>query len=273
VNAFAPNGESLLAECTLAALDVETTGLSAGRGDRIIEIALVIGRRGEEPRTWSSLVNPERPVGATHIHGITEDMLVGQPRFSELVPTLAELLTGTVVVAHNASFDMGFLAHECTGAGLRLPQQPVLDTLGMARRVLGFGDHRLSSLCTRFNLRRERAHRALDDALATWHLLWRLADTADGAGGLRLASAQVLSRRRTDAEVDGVISLLERARAGGKRVVVDYLSGITPEDPPIRRTLTIQRVSRSRVKAWCHLRDAERTFRLDRLRIVDDGVS
>jgi hypothetical protein len=56
-------------------------------------------------------------------------------------------------------------------------------------------------------------------------------------------------------------------------VVVDYLSGITPEDPPIRRTLTIQRVSRSRVKAWCHLRDAERTFRLDRLRIVDDGVS
>lgn len=269
MSVHAPAGDSLLADCVVAALDVETTGLSAGRGDRIIEIALAIGRRGEEPQLWSSLVNPERPVAATHIHGITDDMLVGQPRFAELVPMLSELLGGTVIVAHNASFDMGFLAHECIGAGLRIPQRRVLDTLGMARRVLGFGDHRLSSLCTRFALGRARAHRAPDDALATWHLLWRLADVADQAGGLRLASAELLSRRRSDAEVDAVIARLEGARAAGLALVVDYLSGITPEDPPIRRTITVQRVSRSRVKAWCHLREAERTFRLDRLRIVE----
>ena len=138
--------DRLLADLPLAALDLETTGLSPARGDRIIEIAIVVGRRGEEPRTWSSLVDPERPVAATHIHGITDAMLQGQPRFADLVPAIAAQLDGAVVVAHNAPFDMGFLDHECAGAGLRLPVRPVLDTLGLARRILGLGDHRLGGL-------------------------------------------------------------------------------------------------------------------------------
>ena len=265
-----PLEDRLLRELPLAAIDLETTGLSPQRGDRVIEMAVVVGRRGETPRSWSSLVNPERPVAATHIHGITDSMLANQPRFADLVPRLTALVEGAVIVAHNAPFDMGFLAHECAAAGLQLPPRPVLDTLGLARRVLGFGDHRLSSLCTRFHLQRERAHRALDDALATWHLAWHLADAADPEGGLSLGSAQLLSRRRIEGEVSAVVARLNAARARGTPIVVDYPSVLTPDEPPTRRTLTIQRVSRSRVRAFCHLRAADRTFRLDRLRIVED---
>jgi DNA polymerase III epsilon subunit family exonuclease len=269
----ARGGEQRLADLVLAAVDLETTGLSFARGDRILEVAVVVGRRGETPRAWSSLVNPGRPVAATHIHGITDTMVRDQPPFAALVPVIAEQIAGTVLVAHNAPFDMGFLNHECAAAGHRLPEVPVLDTLGLARRVLGLGDHRLATLCERFQLRRDRAHRALDDAFATWKLAWLLADAADPSGGLSVGHALHLARRRTASEVDAVVRHLEAARARGRALVVDYISGVAPDTPPTRRTITVQKVTRSRVVAFCHLRTADRTFRLDRLRIVGEGVT
>ena len=93
----------------LAALAVETTGLDPRRGDRVIEVAVVRGRLGEAPRVWTTLLDPGRPVGATHIHGITDAMVVGQPRFPAALPALARSLDGALPVAHNASFDNGFL--------------------------------------------------------------------------------------------------------------------------------------------------------------------
>ncbi len=257
----------------IAALDFETTGLSPSRGDRVIEVAVVRGRPGEAPRTWQTLVQPGRTVAATHIHGITDDMLAGTPPFAAIADELSRWLDGAVVVAHNASFDIAFLEMEFALAGRPAPRLAVVDTLGLARRVLASGDHRLSTLCERFGLHRARAHRALDDAHATWHLAGRLVRIADPAGELRLEHVQLLSRRRTPAELDSLLAVLDHARERQAPIVVDYLSGEFPERPATRRTITVQKLTRSRVGAWCHLRDAERTFRVDRLRVVDDGTT
>lgn len=254
----------------LAALDFETTGLSPTRGDRVIEVAVVRGRPGETPTAWHTLVNPGRQVAATHIHGITDDMLRGRPPFSAVVDELRTWLDGAVLVAHNASFDLAFLEMECALAGRTPPRPPVVDTLGLARRVLASGDHRLSTLCDRFGLARARAHRALDDARATWELAHRLVRVADASGQLALNHVQLLCRRRTAAELDALLAVLDGARKRGAPVVVDYLSGEFPERPATRRTITVQKLNRSRVAAFCHLREADRTFRVDRLRVVEE---
>lgn len=262
--------EARLLELPLAALDFETTGLGPLRGDRVIEVAVVRGKRGETPYTWHTLIDPERPMGATQIHGITDAMVAGRPRFADVADELFRQLDGAVLVAHNAPFDLSFLEMELSRVGRKLPPLVVLDTLGLARRVLALGDHRLATLCARLGLTRDRAHRALDDARATWELVQRLALAADPSGGLRLGQAQLLSRRRTAEELEYILRRLEAARAQGVPLVVDYVSGDAPDQPPTRRTITIVKLTRSRVDAFCHLRAADRSFRVDRLRIVTE---
>lgn len=257
-------------ELPLAALDFETTGLSAARGDRVIEVAVVHGRPGEEPELWHTLIDPGRRVGATHIHGITDAMVAGRPGFSEVLDEVERRLGGAVLIAHNAPFDLSFLAMECARAGRAAPAPPVVDTLGLARRVLAIGDHRLSTLCKRFDLEHHQAHRALDDARATWELVQALARVADPTARAPLDAIQLLCRRRTPAEHDAVLARLESSRAGRVSLLVDYVGGDFPARPATRRLITVQKVTRSAVAAWCHLRDADRTFRVDRLRIVSE---
>ncbi len=257
-------------ELELAALDFETTGLSAARGDRVIEVAVVRGRPGREPQLWHTLIDPGRRVGATHIHGITDAMLAGRPGFSEVLDELERQLAGAVLIAHNAAFDLSFLEMEYARVGRVAPAPPVVDTLGLARRVLAIGDHRLATLCRRFDLKRQQAHRALDDARATWELVQALAAVADPSATAPLEAIQQLCRRRTPAEHNAVLARLECSRTGRVSLLVDYVSGDFPDRPATRRLITVQRVTRSAVAAWCHLRDADRTFRVDRLRIVSE---
>ncbi len=263
--------EARLRDLPIAALDFETTGLSPRRSDRVIEVAVVRGRWGETPQRWHTLVNPDRNVAATQIHGITDAMVSSQPRFADIAETLLDQLRGAVVVAHHASFDLSFLEMELSRMGQAMPTLAALDTLGLARRVLALHDHRLATLCARFDLHREHAHRALDDAHATWQLAHHLALAADPTGDLRLGQAQLLSRRRSPSEVDEIIHRLEAARVAGARVTVEYVTSDSASESPIRRPITIVKVTRTRVDAFCHLREADRTFRLDRLRIVADA--
>lgn len=262
--------EERLCDLPIAALDFETTGLSPRRTDRVIEVAVVRGRWGETPTRWHTLVNPERSVAATQIHGITDAMVSRQPRFADIAEALLDALRGAVVVAHHASFDLSFLEMELGRMGRPLPPMAALDTLGLARRVLALRDHRLATLCARFDLHREHAHRALDDAHATWQLAHHLALAADPSGDLRLGQAQLLSRRRSPGEVDELIHRLEVARLSGSRVTVEYVTGDSPTESPTRRAITILKINRTRVDAFCHLREADRTFRLERLRIIAD---
>ena len=150
--------------------DTETTGLDPAGGDRIVEIGCVeMINRAETGRHFHAYFNPDRamPAGAEAVHGLSDIFLSDKPRFSERAEELLEFIEDSPLVAHNASFDFGFLNNE-----LGICSRPVVcmsrmvDTLALARSRHPGAKHSLDALCTRFGVDRSRRikHGALLDA-------------------------------------------------------------------------------------------------------------
>jgi len=155
-----------------AALDVETTGFSPRRGDRVVEIAVVrMAPDGTIEDEFATLVDPERDVGPTHVHGIRASDLVGAPRFADIVGDVAERMREAVLVAHNSRFDLSFLRAEFERAGFELPPWPTLCTLHLAFAHLALPSRRLTDCCQAFGVPLPNAHTALDDARAAGQVL------------------------------------------------------------------------------------------------------
>lgn len=149
-------------------VDVETTGFSPAKGDRICEIALVsLDSVGETVDEWHSLINPRRRTGAVHVHGITDAMVADAPVIEEVLDEIWRRVAGRVLVAHNTSFDLRFLRV--------LPGSHWLtETLCTQRLAPGFipGEKRtLAACCERAGIPLSGAHAALVDARATAELL------------------------------------------------------------------------------------------------------
>lgn len=168
-----------LSEVTFVVLDLETTGIST-TSSRITEIGAVKVRGGEVVAEFSTLVDPECPVPAeiTLLTGITRSMVACAPPVQEVLPGLLAFLDDgeatTALVAHNASFDVGFLKAACERHGYVWPDPPTVDTLRLARTVLSKGEtrnHRLKTVATHFGAANLPNHRALDDARATVEVL------------------------------------------------------------------------------------------------------
>jgi DNA polymerase-3 subunit epsilon len=150
--------------------DTETTGLSPLTGDRVVEIGCVeLVNRVETGRTFHAYFNPERPMpsGAEAVHGLTDSFLADKPRFRDVAPDLIEFLGECPLVAHNASFDFGFLNHELNNCGRPLVcLTRMVCTLQLARSRHPGAKHSLDALCTRFGVDRSLRvkHGALIDA-------------------------------------------------------------------------------------------------------------
>ena len=150
--------------------DTETTGLSPLAGDRMVEIGCVeLVNRCETGRTFHAYFNPDRgmPSGAEAVHGLSEAFLSDKPRFHEVVEELLDFLGDCPLVAHNASFDFGFLNHELNNCGRPLVcLSRMVDTLAIARTRHPGAKHSLDALCTRFGVDRSLRvkHGALIDA-------------------------------------------------------------------------------------------------------------
>jgi DNA polymerase-3 subunit epsilon len=154
------------------AFDIETTGLD-NRRDSIVEIGAVrFNGQGVIDR-YAQLADPgiPMPAGAGRVNNITDEMLAGQPPIQEVLPAFLRFAGDSIVVAHNAPFDCGFvnssLSRLCDDGYVASPALPnrVADTLPLARRLLPGRDHyRLQSLTAALGIRAEAAHRALDDA-------------------------------------------------------------------------------------------------------------
>lgn len=128
--------------------------------------------RGNPVGEWSTRINPQGPVGATHIHGITAADVRNAPVFATIIPQLVSLLQGRVLVAHNASFDVAFLAQEFARAHWVWPETPSLCTMKEASYFLPqLRRRRLIDCCEASGIRIARAHSALGDARATSDLL------------------------------------------------------------------------------------------------------
>jgi DNA polymerase III subunit epsilon len=151
-----------------AVLDLETTGLFPGGRDRVIEIAVLgLGEGGVERDSYSTLVNPERDLGLTRIHGLTGSDVLGAPTFREVAGEVLRRLRNRIVVGHNIAFDLRFLQSEFSRMACLIPPLPSICTMHLVRRLdLGVPDHRLPSCCAALGIAHEGAHSALGDALA-----------------------------------------------------------------------------------------------------------
>ena len=165
-----------LGEVTFTVVDLETTGGSAAGGSMITEIGAVKVRGGEVLGEFQTLVNPRTDIPAfiAVLTGITSAMVAQAPPIESALPAFLEFAAGTVLVAHNAPFDVGFLKHFAAEQGREWPRFEVVDTARLARRVVTRDETpncKLSSLAVLFNATTTPNHRALADARATVDVL------------------------------------------------------------------------------------------------------
>jgi DNA polymerase-3 subunit epsilon len=191
-------GEQRLATLAYTVFDTETTGLEPSAGDEIISIGAVriVNGRLLKHDVFEQLVNPRRSISreSTLVHGIDARALAGQPTIEEVLPRLHRFCEDTVLVAHNAAFDMRFLEIKEAKAGVRFAQ-PVLDTLLLAAIVHpSQDDHNLDTLAARFGVRVIGRHTALGDALVTGEVFLRLLPLLAERGIVTLGQALEASR-------------------------------------------------------------------------------
>jgi DNA polymerase III epsilon subunit family exonuclease len=183
---LAPDGNQPLGTIDFVVVDVETTGWTPGTA-QITEIGAVRVSGGKLKGQFTSLVNPGGPIPGrvTELTGITDAMVEGAPPLDRVLPAFLAFASGGVLTAHNAPFDIGFLTAACRACGLPWPRPPVVDTVDLARRVLGEDEVpncKLATLAEYFGARTTPSHRALADALATADVLAALLPRLDAAG-------------------------------------------------------------------------------------------
>jgi len=161
-----------LADVAFVVIDLETTGTKPGAG-KITEIGAVRIEGLEQVATFETLVNPQRPIPQMVIEltGITPQMLLGAPRIEQVMPHLLDFIEGAVVVAHNSSFDLGFLNYELARLKGRRLGDGAIDTVPLSRcAVPGLPNHKLGTVAEALGSPVAANHRALADALATAHV-------------------------------------------------------------------------------------------------------
>jgi DNA polymerase-3 subunit epsilon len=155
-----------------AVVDVETSGFRPGQARIVSVAALALGDDGNVERSLYSLLNPGVDPGPTHVHGLTTEMLAGQPCFGDIVGELRDLLRGRTLVAHNVGFDYSFLAAEAEMVGAELPVDTVMCTVELSRRLeLGTENLRLETLAGHWGITQMKPHDALDDAMVLAQIL------------------------------------------------------------------------------------------------------
>jgi DNA polymerase-3 subunit epsilon len=262
-----------LSETTFCVVDLETTG--GAETDAITEVGAVKVCGGEVLGEFQTLVNPHThiPPMVAVLTGITNQMVAGAPNIKEVLPAFLEFAHGTVLVAHNARFDVGFLRRNCAELGYPWPKFGVLDTVALARHILlrdEVPDCKLSTLARHFRTTVTPNHRALADAQATVEVLHGLIERVGNLGvgtyeELREFTRKVSPQRRAKRswakalpEEPGVYFF----------VADDLLSG----DPEARQILYVGKSGNLRKRVRSYFTAAEKRPRIEEMVRVATGV-
>jgi len=283
--------EARVQDTVFVAFDTETTGLSPV-ASRLVELSgVMFTADGSEISTFQTLINPEMPIpeAAAAVHGITDDQVWDQPTFSEVVPAFVDWATcadvdgkraETVLLAHNASFDIGFLEVALGKLHLPMPRNIVLDTLSLARATIDdSANYQLKTLVEHLGLESETYHRALADSYCVQGLFLKILDCfADDATIGDIAEVGGILRfvDRSQPEDDWherpeFISIKE-AIEGGWDLRIRY-SGMRKSERIVTPRSVLFTRGKPYLSAFCHMAAAERTFRVDKIVRVEPMVS
>lgn len=178
-----PPSNTRIENVTFVVFDTETTGFSPIR-DRIVEIGAVKFRNGKVlgEKTW--LINPQRsiPFFVQKVHGITPEMIKDKPTFKEAYPEFAEFIKGAVLIAHNAPFDVRFMAAEMERNGCEFPNNPTIDSLVLFRKWYPkLPSHNLSVVAEAAEVTGGTFHRAEADSLYVYFIFDKQMKKSDPA--------------------------------------------------------------------------------------------
>ena len=262
---------TMLDQIPFTFIDCETTGLSPRYGDKICEIALLKVRGGKVQESYQTLVNPGRPIspGAMAVNGITDAMVKDAPSFSEIAEKLIRIIGDSVIVAHNAKFDLGFLSTQFQNARIPLFDNMVIDTLLLARRHYNFPSNSLGNICTFLNFSVKDEHRAMGDVVLTRMVFEKFLTDFKEKGLVTLEELLFLQGGSISIPVNEEISLpplLEEALKRKGKVKINYLSANERESIRVIEPLEVTNLGDYLyLLAFCYLRQEKRTFRLDRV--------
>ena len=258
-------------------LDVETTGLSAAGGDRIIELAALKIKGLQTATQFHSFINPEREISpeAFAVNGINAEMLADAATAQEILPDFFEFLGEDIVVGHNIKFDLGFLLQEASRARLSWGDNiPTICTVKMARALLPeIARYPLWLVAQTLGIETAQEHRALSDVHLTWAVFRRLLDRAnrrditDSQMLVRLFDPQKKPDSKQEHEIKKSISVIEEAIEFKKTILISYFSAA--QGAVTFRKVNPQKIVKEKgqmkLVGFCQLRGEARSFRLDRI--------
>jgi DNA polymerase III epsilon subunit len=257
-----------LTNCRFAFLDLETTGLSPWFGDRICEIGIVLTEGKRIRETFESLVNPGRELSlaAASTNGLTDAELASAPPFEALAEAVIAHLRDAVVVCHNAQFDLQFLDSEFRRAGREVQIPNLIDTLILAREHFDLPSNTLHALAETFGVPMDVSHRALADALTDRGVFFGMLDALKPPGGRLDDFIGIYSSPAWPQDGVKLPTELSEAIHSGRRLRISYVDG---KGNRSKRWVTPYRViglsDYLYLNGHCHMRNAERSFRLDRI--------
>ncbi|MBN2168920.1 MAG: WYL domain-containing protein [Actinobacteria bacterium] len=258
-------------EALFCAVDVETSGF---RSNRLVEIgAIKFGLNGEL-EDLQTLVNPCEGISpsATKIHGITDDMVRNAGYACDVLPGLVNFMNGCAVVAHNAIFDVRAIDCELARAGCDPPENPVVCTLRLARRLIpGLESYRLESLAGRFDVHPGDLHNALPDARACMLIFLELIKKVPHETSIRNlpgfigdmgSTAKTIAR---DIDLNGSIEEIPRIAEARLSIEIEYRQDYSSRPVTVTPLYCFSRGDRGYMKAYCHRDRMEKVYRLDRI--------
>jgi DNA polymerase III epsilon subunit family exonuclease len=277
-----------LKDLVFVAFDTETTGLSPV-ANRLVELSGVKFRiDGTELSTFQSLINPESsiPSSATAVHGITDAMVRTEPTYEDVVPKFLAWATDTshsspqpgpsqtVLLAHNAPFDIGFLEVAICKLGLSMPNNLVLDTLPLARALVeNSQNYQLRTLVEHLQIAAGSYHRALADSYHVRNIFVRMVEGLPSGTTLEqlvdiCGKLHFMDRTRVEAEGrwsnDPGFTRIKQAIADGQDLRISY-SGVRKTDRVVTPRSVLFTGGNPYLSAFCHMVSAERTFRIDKI--------
>jgi DNA polymerase-3 subunit epsilon len=265
--------------------DLETTGLDPDLGHKIVEIGAIRLEQGGTERTLQTLVNPLRPIpqSATAIHQITDDMVKSAPPISEILPGFLDFCRDSVIVAHNARFDLKFLSYAMNEQSIPPLRNIILDSIKLARRFYpNLDSYALPALRRAFNLDHSEEHRALSDVRATLNIFKMCLTNAQAEGindieKLQESQGGPISFPLPTVQSKPILSYkliryLLKAMDSGDSVKIMYQD---PHGAHAERMVTPRRFVKFGFHvymiAYCSLEQVNGTFRMDRVQFANQN--